>query len=568
MAILAALLSLSRDRDSRVADTLVLVLAAALFTALAFSGHAAAGEGLWLIVQLTADALHLLAAGIWLGGLVAFAFFLLWIKGIDDAWAQVAFREATRRFSILGLISVVILAFTGSLNAWALVGAVPPLLGTSYGKLLLTKLLLLLPLVGVAAMNLLDLKPQVLALGIGNGLGKFVELLSRLRRNVVAEALLGACILLIVGIMSVTPPARHVQPEWPLGFRWNWSAASTSAKIRTQMAASKWLAAAALVAICCAALRRRQRYLALGAGLMTAAYAGWVAHNALSIDAYPATYTRPAVSYNVISVASGAHVYQQACSTCHGVGGYGDGVNGKGLKPRPANLTAKHTADHTAGDLFWWLSYGVKGGPMPGFAASLEEEERWDMINFLRALSYAEQARQMSTLVEPDPWLVAPDFIYRTNGTEGRSIKDHRGNSVVLLVLFDLPDSQSRLAALDQAYGELKNKGVEVLAVPKEVEEIQRLGPDIKSLPLVTDGSRETFDTYALFRRSFSERGTLPDPPIPSHMEFLIDRQGYVRARWIPQDGPGWDKMDNLLLQIDRLNKERASMPAPDEHVH
>ena len=491
---------------------------------------------------------------------MAFALFLVWIRGINDAWAQVAFREATRRFSILAL--------TGSLNAWALVGAVPPLLGTSYGKLLLTKLVLLLPLIGVAAVNLLDLKPQILALGIGNSIGRFMALLSRLKRNVVAEAVSGACILLVVGIMSVTPPARHVQPEWPLVFRWNWSAASSSARIRSQMAVSKWLAVAAIGAICYAALRRRQRHLALGAGLISLAYAGWVAHDALSIDAYPATYTRPAVSYNVISVANGAHIYQEACATCHGVGGYGDGVNGKGLKPRPANLTAKHTADHTAGDLFWWLSYGVKGSPMPGFAASLDEEERWDMINFLRALAYAEQARQMSALVEPDPWLVAPDFIYRTNGTEGRSIKDHRGNSVVLLVLFDLSDSQSRLAALDQAYGELRRKGVEILAVPKGVEEIQRLGSDIKSLPLVTDGSRETFDTYALFRRSFSERGTLPDPPIPSHMEFLIDRQGYVRARWIPQDGPGWDKMDNLFRQIDRLNKETPSAPAPDEHVH
>ena len=44
---------------------------------------------------------------------------------------------------------------------------------------------------------------------------------------------------------------------------------------------------------------------------------------------------------------------------------------------------------------------------MPGFAQSLEEEERWDIINFLRALSAAERARQMSALVEPDPgsWL-------------------------------------------------------------------------------------------------------------------------------------------------------------------
>jgi putative copper resistance protein D len=205
---------------------------------------------------------------------------------------------------------------------------------------------------------------------------------------------------------------------------------------------------------------------------------------------------------------------------------------------------------------------------MPGFAASLEEEERWDMINFLRALSAAERARQMSALVEPEPWLVAPDFVYRTLADESRSLKDHRGNEVIMLTLFSLPDSRPRLLQLEQAHSQLQSKNVKVLAIPKEVKEIESLKSAIKSLSLVTDGSQEAFDTYALFRRSFSEQGTLPDPPVPPHMEFLIDRQGYVRARWIPRDGAGWDKMENLFRDIDRLNQEKPSAPAPDEHVH
>jgi putative copper resistance protein D len=85
---------------------------------------------------------------------------------------------------------------------------------------------------------------------------------------------------------------------------------------------------------------------------------------------------------------------------------------------------------------------------------------------------------------------------------------------------------------------------------------------------VVTDGNREAFDTYALYRRSFSEQGTQPDPPVPPHTEFLIDRQGYVRARWIPRDGAGWDKLENLFRDVDRLNQEKPSAPAPDDHVH
>ena len=293
-------------------------------------------------------------------------------------------------------------------------------MGTAYGKLLLVKLALLVPLLAVAAINLRKLKPRILALEDQSSLARLGALLRRLKRNVKTEATIGAGILLIVGFMSITPPARHIQPEWPFAFRWNWNVLnSSSAKMRAQFTQAEWWAGAGLAGIIsCLILRRRYRYLVLGAGVASLGYGGWIAHNALSIDAYPATYLRPSVPYNAISVSNGSRIYHETCAGCHGVGGYGDGANGKGLKPKPADLTAKHSADHTAGDLFWWLSHGMKvdnaPGPMPGFAQSLDEEERWDMINFLRALSAAERARQMSALVEPDPWLVAPDFVYRT----------------------------------------------------------------------------------------------------------------------------------------------------------
>jgi hypothetical protein len=51
-------------------------------------------------------------------------------------------------------------------------------------------------------------------------------------------------------------------------------------------------------------------------------------------------------------------------------------------------------------------------------------------------------------------------------------------------------------------------------------------------------------------------------------MEFLIDRQGYVRARWIAGEGSGWANFELFLKEIDRLREEKPSAPAPDEHVH
>jgi putative copper resistance protein D len=52
-------------------------------------------------------------------------------------------------------------------------------------------------------------------------------------------------------------------------------------------------------------------------------------------------------------------------------------------------------------------------------------------------------------------------------------------------------------------------------------------------------------------------------------MEFLMDRYGYLRARWIPAvDGAGWTDIGELMRQIAQLNREKEILPPPDDHVH
>ena len=71
---------------------------------------------------------------------------------------------------------------------------------------------------------------------------------------------------------------------------------------------------------------------------------------------------------------------------------------------------------------------------------------------------------------------------------------------------------------------------------------------------------------YGLFRRTPSVEG---GPAMPTHIEFLIDRQGYLRYRWGPADGPGWDRMAAALVKrIQSLNHEPPRPPAPEGHVH
>ena len=52
---------------------------------------------------------------------------------------------------------------------------------------------------------------------------------------------------------------------------------------------------------------------------------------------------------------------------------------------------------------------------------------------------------------------------------------------------------------------------------------------------------------------------------VPAHMELLIDRFGYVRARWLPGDQPDWH---DLIRQVEVLAAEPQVRPPPDDHVH
>jgi len=311
-----------------------------------------------------------------------------------------------------------------------------------------------------------------------------------------------------------------------------------------------------------AATQKYMRIPATIAGVGAWIYAGFVILVPVSMDAYRTTYTRPSVSYQAISIANGKRLYASTgCSVCHGVSGYGDGPSANQMDPKPADLTAAHANAHTAGDLFWWISYGMKQSAMPGFSEILSEEDRWDLINFLRALSDSERARNLATVIEDEPWLVAPDFGYRTSVGEMKTLRDFRSDSIVLLVLPGPRGPKDRVRQLAASLPRLRAAGIEVVVVPDSTPY------DASSYPglIVNEGMREIIDTYALFARSFLDENLLSSFP---HVEYLIDKQGYVRARWLPSEGDAWESIDDLLVQAEILRKEKMRAPAPDSHVH
>jgi putative copper resistance protein D len=567
LALLAGLLwvadTVHDERDWTAFRLQALGSGAASLALLGAAGHAAAaqiGPGL----AIGTDAAHLLATGMWLGALAPLALILRWALELPEPAGVTAAASATRRFSIVGFAAVALLVVTGVVNTWAQVGSVASLVGTPYGRWLLLKLALFVPLLAVAAVNTRVLKPRLLAAAAAGSLGPGRPTIRRLRRNVVAEAVLGCAILGVAGLLGLTTPGRHETPSWPFEFRLSWEATRSLPGVQARVAIGSQLALFGLVAVGLALLiptRRRPWIFAAGAGATALGLA--VSLPPLAVDAYPTTYVRPTVPYAAGSIAGGQRLYAANCAVCHGEHGYGDGPAAAGLRPRPADLTAKHTADHTVGDMFWWLTHGIRRSAMPGFGERLSVEERWDLINFLRALAAAEQARRLGPTAEPKPSLVAPDFAYTRGVGESKSLKDYRGERLVVLVLFTLPDSGERLSRLSAAYERLLRAGAEVIGIPLGGERAiyRQLGSRLVLFPIAVDGAADAAAAYALFRPD-------PEAPPPPHLEVLIDRQGYGRARWSPGDGAGWTDPDRLVAEVERLAREPALAAAPDEHVH
>jgi len=117
----------------------------------------------------------------------------------------------------------------------------------------------------------------------------------------------------------------------------------------------------------------------------------------------------------------------------------------------------------------------------------------------------------------------------------------------------------------------LSGSNTAVLAVPMNDLTQQDIAAITASIPFpfATQGASEITRSYALFRRTLSNPDLAGEGTIPKHMEFLIDRYGFLRARWIPAvDGAEWSDIALLMRQIEQLNREKEIRPPPDDHVH
>lgn len=201
--ILAGCLATDRFAPAR---GLALALSLGLIAAVAWTGHAGSTLGPTAPLHLTADILHLLAASTWTGGLVSLVLLLSVVRR-DQTIAGASFaRDATQRFSSLGIASVIVVFATGMVNAWILVGSLHGLIGTGYGRLLMLKMALLAIMLAIAAINRFWWTPR---LALPRGSEPRLWALRQLTRNSKIEIALALMIFAIVGMLGTLHPAIH-----------------------------------------------------------------------------------------------------------------------------------------------------------------------------------------------------------------------------------------------------------------------------------------------------------------------------------------------------------------------
>lgn len=168
-----------------------------LAVAAALSGHAVSAARAPASVAVILDALHVLGAGVWVGALLALVGAgipaALRLPRLDRGGAARALLSA---FSAPALTGAALLALSGAGSAWVQLGSLSALGTSTYGRVLLLKLGVVLLVLAAGAWNWRVVQPSLAS----------PESAGRARTSAAVEATLMAVVLLVTAILTSTPP--------------------------------------------------------------------------------------------------------------------------------------------------------------------------------------------------------------------------------------------------------------------------------------------------------------------------------------------------------------------------
>jgi putative copper resistance protein D len=193
---LALSLLLTAALPWRSASIVRLALSGFLLASLALTGHANMDEGTRGVLHILNDALHVLAGGAWLGSLLALPGCLARLR--EPSFCAEA-RTALRRFSSAGHLAVALVIATGIVNTVLVLQRWPTDFTSSYQMLLVTKIVFVAGMTGLALMNRYIFVPRTLT--------QRDRAIIQIRSGTYAELALGAGVLAFVAVLGILDPA-------------------------------------------------------------------------------------------------------------------------------------------------------------------------------------------------------------------------------------------------------------------------------------------------------------------------------------------------------------------------
>lgn len=197
-------------RHRRLESAAAWVVALAMPIPFSLIAHASA-QPVGRAVAIMADMIHLLSAGIWIGGIFILTTVLFPVlRKLDTHQRRQVLIVAIPRFSLLMIIAWAALGLTGFYAGWLQVGNLHALTTTSYGQSLIVKLILLAIALTIAAINLLVIERKIARKVSDDAADLWGK---RIKWTVTAELVLILGVLGAVGQMTSQEPARDVLIE-------------------------------------------------------------------------------------------------------------------------------------------------------------------------------------------------------------------------------------------------------------------------------------------------------------------------------------------------------------------
>lgn len=310
-------------------------------------------------------------------------------------------------------------------------------------------------------------------------------------------------------------PTLHGQPAWPWASRLAGDTLLFDLGQARRLALTLGLLVLALLVAAVGLLWRRRRVWLLAVAGLLPLLAPWPQWEAVRVAATPASFHVSPTGFQADTIVRGHQLYRQLCVDCHGADGRGHGPLAAQQTVWPPNLAGPLLWRRADGDLFWHVMHGMHDArsgqaSMPAFAGRLSPDDAWALIDAMKAQAAGQMLRQTGQWLQP---VRLPAFAVRCAGASGRTSSTALQGQRLRVIApgagpLPTPDPRVVTVALAPASSNPD--------VPRpEAADCQALQPDAwRALALIA--------------------GDTDNPDALAATQFIVDREGWLRARATP----------------------------------